>query len=122
MEILKDFLLDNYGLVGLIIFALLFAIIFMAKYILKLHKIEKSEYKAEKEEWKKEREKFRDSLDKNSIALEKTVNSIEVNTNLVKELNVMLKTINSVNLDNVLKIKRRNKKVKMKKIKGEKND
>lgn len=111
MEVVKDFLLDNYGLVGLIIFALVFAIIFMAKYILKQHKIERGEHKTEKEEWKTEREKFRSSLDKNSVALEKTIESIEVNTNLVQELNIMLKTINSINTNNVLKRrKEKNKK------------
>ena len=80
MELIKSFLIENYGIVGLFIFLLVVSVFFMAKYIVKLHKFERTE-------WKEERKEFRGSLDKNTEA-------ISENCGLVKELSTILKTIN----------------------------
>ena len=81
-EAIKKFLVENYGLIGIMIIGLVLAVIFMAKYIIKLHK-------QERQEWRDERKEFRSSLDKNTEA-------ISQNSGLVQELSTMLKTINKL--------------------------
>ena len=82
MEMIKKFLVENYGLVGIILMGLTVAIVYMAQYIVKIHKQERND-------WKEERKEFRESLDRNSDA-------ITQNVSVVKELSTILKTINKV--------------------------
>ena len=76
-ENINNFLIEHFGIIGVIIIVLAFAVMALAGYIYKLHQNDIKEHRQDKTSWNEERKEFRTSLDKNSEALNRNTTVIE---------------------------------------------
>lgn len=83
---INKYLLDNFGLVGIIIIVLAVAVMFLANYIFRSHRDDKKQWKEERKEWK-------DTLDKNTAALDNVKTAINESKNVSVVLTELVRTL-----------------------------
>jgi len=86
IDSINKYLLENFGLVGIVIIILALAVMFLANYIFRSHRDDKKQWSDERKEW-------RDSLDKNTTALDSVKVAINESKNVSIVLTELVKTI-----------------------------